>query len=74
MFFAKNLTAVIPGAVSIPVEELREKISSLLTNRDIVVYCRGPYCLMSVEAVELLRSKGINAYRLEKSVQDWNEF
>ncbi|MEN1970092.1 metalloregulator ArsR/SmtB family transcription factor [Lentibacillus sp. N15] len=66
--------AHISGAVSIPVEELREKLSSLPTNREVVAYCRGPYCLMSVEAVELLRSKGINAYRLEKSVQDWNEF
>ncbi|MFD1852139.1 ArsR/SmtB family transcription factor [Oceanobacillus bengalensis] len=66
--------AHIPGAVSIPIEELRDKLSSLSTNRDVVAYCRGPYCLMSVEAVELLRSKGINAYRLEKSVQDWNEF
>ncbi|NEU29678.1 metalloregulator ArsR/SmtB family transcription factor [bacterium LRH843] len=66
-------TAHIPGAVSIPIEELREKLSSLPTTCDVVAYCRGPYCLMSVEAVELLRSKGINAYRLEKSVQDWNE-
>lgn len=66
--------AHIPGAVSMPVEELREKLSSLPTNCDVVAYCRGPYCLMSVEAVEFLRSQGINAYRLEKSVQDWNEF
>lgn len=66
--------AHIPGAVSVPVEELREKLSSLPTDRDIVAYCRGSYCLLSVEAVKLLRSKGINAYRLEKSVQDWNEF
>ncbi|MFD1068186.1 ArsR/SmtB family transcription factor [Oceanobacillus locisalsi] len=64
----------IPGAVSIPVEELEEKLSSLPANQDVVAYCRGPYCLMSVEAVELLKSKGIHAYRFEKSVQDWNEF
>lgn len=66
--------AHIPGAVSIPIEELREKLSSLSTNRDVVAYCRGPYCLMSVEAVELLKMNGINAYRLENSVQDWYEF
>lgn len=42
--------------------------------RTSVAYCRGPYCLMSVKAVELLKSKGINAYRLENSVQDWYEF
>lgn len=64
----------IPGAVSVPIEELREKIASLPTNCDIVAYCRGPYCLMSAEAVELLQSNGINAYRLENSVQDWNQF
>lgn len=66
--------AHIPGAVSIPIEELKEKLSSLPTNRDIVAYCRGPYCLMSAEAVELLKMRGINAFRLEKSVQDWYEF
>lgn len=64
----------IPGAVSAPIEELREKLASLPTNCDIVAYCRGPYCLMSAEAVELLQSNGINAYRLENSVQDWNQF
>lgn len=64
----------IPGAVSVPIEELREKLASLPTNCDIIAYCRGPYCLMSAEAVELLQSNGINAYRLENSVQDWNQF
>ncbi|QQK81921.1 metalloregulator ArsR/SmtB family transcription factor [Salicibibacter cibi] len=66
--------AHIPGAVSMPVEELRGKLSSLPTNSDVVAYSRGPYCLLSVEAVEFLRSQGIHAYRLENSVQDWNEF
>lgn len=55
-------------------EELKEKLDSLPANRDVVAYCRGIYCLWSAEAVELLRSQGINAYRLEKSVQDWSEF
>ncbi|MDA7028125.1 metalloregulator ArsR/SmtB family transcription factor [Bacillus sp. CLL-7-23] len=66
--------AHIPGAISIPIEELRDKLSSLPTNCDVVAYCRGPYCLMSVEAVELLKAKGINAYRLESSVQGWHQF
>ncbi len=66
--------AHIPGAVSLPVEELREKLSSLPSNCDVIAYCRGPYCLMSAEAVELLKAKGINAYRLESSVQDWYQF
>lgn len=66
--------AHIPGAISIPMEELEEKLASLPSNCDVVAYCRGPYCLMSVEAVELLKTKGVNAFRLEQSVQDWNEF
>lgn len=66
--------AHIPGAVSIPIDELGERLASLPANFDVVAYCRGPYCLMSVEAVELMRTKGIHAYRLEKSVQDWEQF
>lgn len=66
--------AHIPGAVSIPVDQLEEKFSSLPANRDIVAYCRGPYCLMSVEAVEFFQKEGINAFRLESSVRDWQEF
>ncbi len=66
--------AHIPGAVSIPIDELEDKLASLPADFDVVAYCRGPYCLMSVEAVELMREKGIHAYRLEKSVQDWDQF
>ncbi|HDR7455511.1 ArsR/SmtB family transcription factor [Bacillus cereus] len=66
--------AHIPGAVSMPIDELREKLASLPANCDVVAYCRGPYCLMSVEAVELLRTKGVKAFRLEKNVHDWNQF
>lgn len=66
--------AHIPGAISVPIEELEERLASLPSNCDVVAYCRGPYCLMSVEAVELLKTKGVNAFRLEQSVQDWNEF
>ncbi|WP_149472769.1 ArsR/SmtB family transcription factor [Oceanobacillus polygoni] len=67
-------TAHIPGAVSMPIEELSEKLSSLPTDRDVVAYCRGPYCLISAKAVELLKEKGVPAYRLESGVQDWNQF
>lgn len=64
----------IAGAISIPIEELKEKISTLPDNYDVVAYCRGPYCLLSVEAVELLRSVGVNAFRLEESVKDWEQY
>ncbi|WP_107943755.1 metalloregulator ArsR/SmtB family transcription factor [Metasolibacillus sp. FSL H7-0170] len=63
--------AHIPGAISIPIEELEEHLSSLPVNCEIVAYCRGPYCLMSAKAVEILNSNGIHAMRLQESVQDW---
>ncbi|GIN84475.1 ArsR family transcriptional regulator [Heyndrickxia sporothermodurans] len=63
--------AHIPGAVSIPIEELEDKLSSLPVNSDVVAYCRGPYCLMSAEAVKILKAKGINAFRLEDGVIEW---
>jgi len=71
---AEYKTSHIPGAVSAPVETLDEKITSLPTNKEVVVYCRGSYCLMSAEAVDLLEEQGIEAYRLQESVQDWQAF
>jgi rhodanese-related sulfurtransferase len=61
----------IPGANSIPMEELEKQLSSLPLNQEIVAYCRGRYCLLSVEAVEILRAHGFKAVRLEDSVQEW---
>ena len=61
----------IPGALSIPLKELERRLSDLPQDRDVVAYCRGPYCVLAVEAVELLRSRGFSAFRLEESVQDW---
>ncbi len=61
----------IPGANSIPMEELEKQLSSLPLNQEIVAYCRGRYCLLSVEAVEILRAHGFKAVRLEESVQEW---
>lgn len=61
----------IPGALSMPVEELKSRIKQLPKGREIVAYCRGPYCVMAVEAVELLRKKGFQAHRLEQGVLDF---
>jgi rhodanese-related sulfurtransferase len=61
----------IPGAVSVPLKELKRRISDLPRTREIVAYCRGPYCVMAVEAVALLRRKGFKAVRLEEGVADW---
>lgn len=66
--------AHIPGAVSIPIEELEEQLSSLPTDFDIVAYCRGPYCLLSAQAVKMLKAKGINAFRFKEGVLEWKNF
>jgi rhodanese-related sulfurtransferase/DNA-binding MarR family transcriptional regulator len=61
----------IPGALSVPLSELRQRLAELPQNREIVAYCRGPYCVMAVEAVDLLRRKGFRAQRMEQGVVDW---
>jgi rhodanese-related sulfurtransferase len=61
----------IPGALSIPVGELKARLSELPKDREVVAYCRGPYCVMAVEAVEVLRKKGFVAHRMEQGVVDW---
>ena len=47
------------------------RLSDLPRDRDVVAYCRGPYCVLAVQAVEILRSRGFSAFRLEESVDDW---
>ncbi len=61
----------IPGALSIPVGELKARLKELPTEREVVAYCRGPYCVMAVEAVELLRKRGFSAHRMEEGVAEW---
>ena len=61
----------IPGALSIPVGELKARLRELPKDREVVAYCRGPYCVMAVEAVKLLRKRGFTAHRLEQGVIDW---
>ena len=64
-------TGHIPGALSVPLKELHKLLSKLPKDQEIVAYCRGPYCVLSVIAVEVLREKGFKAFRLEEGVQDW---
>ena len=66
--------AHIPGAISIPIEELAEQLHVLPEKAKDVAYCRAPHCLMSDKAIEILKSKGIDAARLSKRVQDWEAF
>jgi rhodanese-related sulfurtransferase/DNA-binding transcriptional ArsR family regulator len=61
----------IPGALSVPLTELKRRLAQLPRNREIVAYCRGPFCVLAVEAVKLLRARGFKALRLEDGVQDW---
>jgi len=61
----------LPGALSVPLSELESRLSELPRDREIVAYCRGPYCVLSVEAVELLRQRGYEAVRMDDGVHDW---
>lgn len=61
----------VAGAVNIPVHELEKRLAELPKRREVVAYCRGPYCLMSFEAVQLLRRKGLKARRLKDGLPEW---
>lgn len=61
----------LPGALSVPLPELRRRLRTLPRRQEIVAYCRGPYCVMAVDAVALLRRRGFNARRFELGVTEW---
>ena len=61
----------IPGAVSVPLKELESYLSRLPSDRQIVAYCRGPYCVLAIDAVEILRTHGFRATRLDDGVLEW---
>jgi rhodanese-related sulfurtransferase len=61
----------LPDAVNIPIHELEKRLSELPKRKEVVAYCRGPYCLMSYDAVQLLRRKGLKARRLEAGLPEW---
>lgn len=61
----------LPGAISVPLDELEGRLHELPTGRDVVAYCRGPYCVMSFDAMALLRARGFRAHRLEAGVVEW---
>ncbi|MBI5330450.1 MAG: metalloregulator ArsR/SmtB family transcription factor [Betaproteobacteria bacterium] len=61
----------LPYARSLPLDELRQRLADLPRDKPVVAYCRGPFCLMAVEAVELLRKEGFQAIRLEDGVAEW---
>lgn len=61
----------LPGAVNIPISELAKRLAELPKRREVVAYCRGPYCLMSYDAVSLLRRRGLKARRLKDGLPQW---
>lgn len=65
------LAAHLPFARSIPLDELKTRLAELPQGKAVVAYCRGPYCLMARDAVELLRKKGFDALRLPEGVAEW---
>ena len=68
---AEFRAAHIPGARSVPLEELQSRIRELPRDKDIVAYCRGPFCLMSESAVALLKNHGFRARKSAEGVPEW---
>jgi rhodanese-related sulfurtransferase len=63
--------AHIAGARSVPIEELDDAVATLPRSREIVAYCRGPYCVYADDAVRLLRARGLKARRLDVGLPEW---
>jgi rhodanese-related sulfurtransferase len=64
-------SAHIPYAVSIPMNELKNQLKNLPKTKEIIAYCRGPYCVWAKEAAEILRSNGFKARHMRDGVSDW---
>jgi ArsR family transcriptional regulator len=61
----------LPGALNIPLRELEARLSEIDPGQEIVAYCRGPYCVLSYEAVAQLRARGFEVRRLEDGLPEW---
>jgi ArsR family transcriptional regulator len=61
----------VPGAVNIQLRALEQRLSEFDPSQEIVAYCRGPYCVLSYEAVAALRARGFNVRRLEDGLPEW---
>ena len=61
----------LPGALNIPLGKLEHRLAELPADREIVAYCRGPYCVLSFEAVAALRARGYPVRRLEDGYPEW---
>lgn len=70
---AEYVASHLPGAISIPLEELDRRLNELPRRRTIVAYCRGPYCVLADQAAEKLQRKGFRVARLEEGVHEWQQ-
>ncbi|MBI4203417.1 MAG: metalloregulator ArsR/SmtB family transcription factor [Betaproteobacteria bacterium] len=61
----------LPGAINIPLADIEKNLSTLPRDREIIAYCRGPFCVLSFEAVAQLRKEGLKARRLETGFPEW---
>lgn len=61
----------VPGAINIPTAELKRRLAELPRNKEVIAYCRGPYCVFAFEAVAALRAAGYKARRLEDGLPQW---
>lgn len=61
----------LPGALNIPLAELERRLGELPADREVIAYCRGPYCVLSFEAVAALRERGYLVRRLEDGYPEW---
>lgn len=61
----------IPGAINLPLGDLKKRLKDLPKEQEIIAYCRGPYCVLAFEAVAALRKKGFDARRLEEGYPEW---
>jgi rhodanese-related sulfurtransferase/DNA-binding transcriptional ArsR family regulator len=61
----------IAGAISIPHDELKRRLAELPKRREVVAYCRGPYCVFAASAVKFLRARGFKATRIEDGINEW---
>lgn len=61
----------IPGALSVPVSELPRRLKEIPKSREVIAYCRGPYCVYSVDALAILRKHGYRARRAEDGLPGW---
>ncbi len=61
----------LPGAVNVPLSQLRKRLTELPKRQEVIAYCRGPWCVLAFEAVALLRAEGRTARRLDGGLPEW---